>query len=289
MSIRGPQAVFAAAQSWPWARALTKARGLTLHRVDVHRFPDGETLVRVPERVPPSAIVVQQLHEPDAKWFSLLLIADALRRTGARHVTLVAPYLPYMRQDAAFHPGEPISQQVMGRMLRLAFDRVLTVEAHLHRVKRFSEVLPGRSLSAAPAIASYLRGIRWRGCLAGPDEESARWVRRVARLSGLPWIVGEKERHGDRRVRVTFAGPLPCPEVMLVDDIASSGATLASAARALKRLGARTIGAIVVHAIFAPGAEERMRRAGIARIVSGDTVPHPTNRIACAPLVAEAF
>ncbi|GBD27428.1 Ribose-phosphate pyrophosphokinase 2 [bacterium HR30] len=282
-------AIFAFPQSWAWARAIGEDRGLEVCRVAVHRFPDGEVLVRVPERVPPRAILVEQLHEPNPKLFPTLLAADALRRAGAREVTLVAPYLPYMRQDAVFRPGEPISQRVLGRMLRLGFDRVLTVEAHLHRVRRLTEVLPGRSVSAAPAIAAYLEKVRWQGCLAGPDAESTSWVQGAAELSGLPWVVGEKERRGDRRVKVVFRHPLPSPHVMLVDDIASSGATLAQAARALTRMGAERIEAVVVHAIFAPGAEERMRQAGIERVVSCNTVPHPTNRISCVKLLAEAL
>ncbi len=289
--VRGAQqaALFAVPDSLPWARALGKKRQLPVFPIAVHRFPDGETLVRVPANVPPRAIVVQRLHEPDAKLFPLLLVADALRRAGARDVTLVAPYLPYMRQDTVFRPGEPVSQRVLGDIFRLGFERVLTVEAHLHRVKRLAQVMPGQSISAAPAIAAYLEKIGWRGCLAGPDVESASWVRGVANLSGLPWVVGTKERRSDRRVRVAFAGKLPLPEVMLVDDIASSGATLAQAARALRHMGARVVEVAVVHAIFAPGAEERMRRAGIRRIVSCDTVPHPTNQISCVTLLAEAL
>ncbi|MCX8071223.1 MAG: ribose-phosphate diphosphokinase [Candidatus Binatia bacterium] len=283
-------AVFALAPSWPLARALASAKGVPAHVIACHRFPDGETLVQVPARVAEQAIVVQRLHDPDAKLFPLLLVADALRRAGAQRVVLVAPYLPYMRQDAAFRPGEPISQRVLGRLLRLGFDRVLTVEPHLHRVQGLKQVVPGgEAISAAPAISEYLLRRGWRGVLVGPDAESARWVKAIACASGLPWMVGEKQRLGDRRVRISFRQELPSTAVMLVDDIASSGATLARAARGLRRMGAERVEAIVVHAIFAPGAAERMQAAGIARVVSCDTVPHRTNRIACAPLIAQAL
>ncbi|GIW44396.1 MAG: phosphoribosylpyrophosphate synthetase [Candidatus Binatia bacterium] len=276
-------------EAWGWTRRIALLRDLPMARVALHEFPDRETLVRVPETVPAQAIVVQRLHDPNEKLFPLLLAADALRRVGAERVTLVAPYLPYMRQDAVFRRGEPVSQRVLGHLLRSGFDRVLTIEAHLHRIERLSEVVPGLSLSAAPAIAAYLSERRWQGCLAGPDAESARWVEQVGRAAGLPWLVGRKERRGDRRVSVEFDGPLPARDVMLVDDIASSGATLARAARVLRRLGARRVEAVVVHAIFSPGAVERLKRAGIERVVSCDTVPHPTNRISCAEIVAEAL
>ena len=105
------------ADTMRFGRALARASGRTYTAVRVHRFPDGESLVRV---APPTrhAILVRSLHEPNAKLVEVLLAADALRRAGARRVTLVSPYLPYMRQDAVFAPGEPISQRVIGRLAR---------------------------------------------------------------------------------------------------------------------------------------------------------------------------
>ena len=120
-------------------------------------LPDGETLVRVTHNIGVEAILVQSFNDPDRKLMPALLAADALRRAGASRVTLVAPYLAYMRQDKVFRSGEPISQRVFGQCLGRAFDRVLTVEAHLHRTHRLSDVTGrARSLSAAPAIARWL-------------------------------------------------------------------------------------------------------------------------------------
>jgi ribose-phosphate pyrophosphokinase len=278
--------------SFALARRLARALGSAPPApVLVHRFPDGESLVRVGP-APRRAILVRSLDRPDEKLVELLLAADALRRQGARQLTLVAPYLPYMRQDRVFHAGEPISQRVVGTLLGGAFDRVLTVEAHLHRIQRLSEVIPGsaRSLAAAPALADWLARSRSRPCLVGPDAESAAWVSTLAKTSGLPWIVGRKRRLGDRRVRVELP-PLPgaSRRALLVDDIASSGATLAAAARALHRAGATRVDAVVVHAIFAPGALRRLASAGIARLVSTDSVAHESNEIGVAPLLAAAI
>ena len=259
--------------------------------IAVHRFPDGETVVRVRHPVAREAIVVRALDHPNEKLVEVLLAADALRRGGARRVTLVAPYLPYMRQDRVFVPGEPVSQRVVGALLGRAFDRVLTVEAHLHRVHRLAEVVPcaARSLSAAPVLADWLPQRRAGVVVVGPDAESAPWVRAVARRAGLPWLVGDKRRCGDRRVRVHLPSVPPCRRAVLIDDIASSGATLAAATRALHRAGIGTVDAIAVHAIFAPGALARLRRAGVRRLVTCDTVAHPTNAISVAPLLAAAL
>jgi ribose-phosphate pyrophosphokinase len=260
----------------------------------VHRFPDGESLVRARPPAAREAIVVCSLADPDAKLLPVLLAADALRRCGARRVLLVAPYLPYMRQDRAFRRGEPISQRVMAGLLGGAFDRVLTVQAHLHRTKHLAEVFPcaARSLSAAPLLARFCRVHPEVGLVVGPDEESAPWVRGGARGVALPWAVCSKERLGDHRVRIEVPELPGLPRsgrVLLVDDIASSGATLAAAARVLRRRGVRHVDALVVHALFAPGSLRRIRGAGIERIASCDTVPHATNRIAVAPLLAAAL
>jgi ribose-phosphate pyrophosphokinase len=190
-----------------------------------------------------------------------------------------------------FEPGEPISQRVLGTMLGRAFDRVLTLEAHLHRVRKLAEVIPcrARSLSAAPALAHWVR-IHARGALVvGPDAESLPWVRTIGSAADTSWTVGRKQRLGDRTVRIHL-GELPAVRrAVVIDDIASSGATLAGAARALRARGIASIDAIVVHAIFAPGAMRLIRRAGVRRILSCDTIPHPTNAIRCAPLVADAL
>lgn len=274
-----------------FGQRLARAAQLPNARIALHRFPDGESLVRIRPPAGQDAVVVRSLFHPNAKLIETILAADALRQAGAQRVTLVAPYLPYMRQDTVFSKGEPISQRAVGALLGRDFDAVLTVEAHLHRVFELSEVIPGRarSISAAPAIGAFLAGRRRGLLLVGPDEESRPWVQAVATKAGVPWIVGEKTRLADRSVRIRFPKVPAARRAVLLDDIASSGTTLAAAARALRRSGVNTVEAIVVHAIFAPGALGRVRAAGVTRIASCDTIPHPTNAIPTAPLVAQAL
>ncbi len=259
--------------------------------IKTHRFPDGETLVRVATPAAPHAVLIRSLNDPNDKLVETMLAADALRRAGAARVTLVAPYLPYMRQDAVFHPGEPVSQLVLGAMLGRAFDAVLTIDPHLHRVKSLAEVIPcvARSISAAPAVARWIRNLGADCIVVGPDEESREFARPTAEMAGRRWVVGEKTRLGDRKVKVKFGSEVAAAHAVLVDDIASSGVTLAAAASALKRAGVRTIDTVVVHAIFAPGAIWLIHHAGVRRIVSCDTIAHPSNAIATAPLIAAAL
>ncbi|MFZ0888948.1 MAG: ribose-phosphate pyrophosphokinase-like domain-containing protein, partial [Candidatus Binataceae bacterium] len=150
--------LYAFEDSARFARAIARAIGAQVMAARVHRFPDRETIVRIPAPASREAILVRSLNDPNRKLVETILAADALRRAGARRVTLIAPYLPYMRQDAVFHPGEPLSQRVIGIILGASFERVLTLEAHLHRIARLGDVIPGdaRSLSAAPAIAAWI-------------------------------------------------------------------------------------------------------------------------------------
>jgi len=277
--------------SLAFGRRLGRAAHLPTARVALHRFPDGESLVRIQRPAGQHAVVVRSLSNPNAKLIETILSADALRQAGAQRVTLVAPYLPYMRQDAVFSPGEPISQRAVGALLGRDFDAVLTVEAHLHRVFELSEVIPGRarSISAGPAIAAFLARRRRGLLLVGPDEESRPWVQAVAANARVAWVVGEKTRLGDRSVRIHFPAIPTARRAVLLDDIASSGTTLAAAARALRRAGVKTVEAVVVHALLAPGALGRLRAAGVKRITSCDTIPHKTNAIYTADLVAPAL
>jgi ribose-phosphate pyrophosphokinase len=274
-----------------FARRLARALGAPASAVASHRFPDGETLVRVHTPPESHAVLVRSLHDPDAKLVPVLLAADALRRAGARQVSLVAPYLPYMRQDRVFRSGEPISQRVVGQLIGSAFDAVLTLEAHMHRVTRLGEVVPGRarSISAAPALGEWVRRNARGALLIGPDAESERWVRAVARIAGRPFAVGAKVRRGDARVQIEFGALPDTRRALIVDDVASSGSTLAEAARRLRRRGIEGIEAAVVHAVFAPRARSRIRRAGVRRIVTCDSIPDVTNAVFTARLFAAAL
>jgi ribose-phosphate pyrophosphokinase len=126
--------------------------------------------------------------------------------------------------------------------------------------------------------------------LVGPDAESAQWVHVAATYNGLPWTVCRKTRHGDTEVEVDPpADEVGGREVVLVDDVASSGQTLAAAARVLIAAGAARVDAVVTHAVLAPEAGATLRAAGISEFWSTDTVPHPSNALSIVPLIADAL
>lgn len=276
------------------ARALAQALGIDCRFVDVHVFPDGEVLPTVPGAAR-TTIVYRSLAHPDSRLIPLLLACDAWRRAGAARLVLAAPYLCYLRQDAVFSPGQPMSQQVIGDLLGARFDRIVTVDAHLHRTASIGRVFPqtaATDLAAAPAVAGWLAGRPRRPDLVvGPDTEAEPWVRQVAGPLGAPYRLFSKTRLGDAEVRLVLenAADVAGRDVALVDDICSSGGTLVRAAAMLKAAGARDIVVCVTHALFGTAVEDRLRAAGATSVVSTDAVIHPTNAIGLAPLLADAL
>jgi ribose-phosphate pyrophosphokinase len=265
------------------------------HEIDMHRFPDGELRVKVGPAAS-TTIVYAPLDRPNEKLIALLFAAEALRRDGAKRIVLVAPYLCYMRQDTAFEAGEAISQKVVGRLLAETVDRVLTVDAHLHRTAAIGDVFPGieaDNLSAMPVIADALRASHLDPAtiVVGPDAESWSWVCDLAGRLGLQHAIARKLRRNDRTVEIAFPDPgmFAGREVLLVDDIVSSGRTLMACARALATAGAVAIDAILTHALFDTKLDGALAQSGIRSVRSTHSVPHRTNAFVLDELLAQAL
>ncbi len=275
------------------AAAIAKAAGLDTARIERHRFPDGELKLRLPPSLPDRVVLLRSLHHPNEKLVELLLVANTARLLGAVHLTLVAPYLAYMRQDIAFHPGEVVSQRVVGSFLANLFDAVITVDPHLHRVATLEEAVPvARAvvLSGAPLLADWIASQVMNPLLVGPDEESAQWIAQAAAHHGFDYAVCRKIRHGDRHVEVALpATSVAGRNVVLLDDVASSGHTLAEAARKLLSAGATQVDVAVTHALFADDALALIRTAGVTDVWSTDCIPHTTNTVSMAGAIAESL
>lgn len=276
------------------AQRLAQAIGWPLAFVDRHRFPDGETRLRLPATLPAHVVLLRGLQQPNEKLTELMLAAAGARELGARRLTLVSPYLAYMRQDTAFTPGEVVSQRHVGRALAAWFDDVVTVDPHLHRVATMDEVVPGRravALTAAPLLGAWVAQRLPDALLLGPDQESLQWVRAAAAAHGLGHLVCRKQRRADRVVEVELPDGIDLRgrAIVLLDDVASTGSTLVEAARGTIARGASTVDVAVTHALLVGDAMEQLRAAGVRELWSTDSVPHPSNVVSIAPMVARAL
>lgn len=259
-------------------------------RLEMRRFPDGESYFRVLDEVHQERLVLlADLHRPDHKTLPALLLAETLRDLGASSVLLVAPYLPYMRQDKRFHPGEGITSRYFARLVSAHFDGLVTVDPHLHRYATLAEIysIPALALQAAPLIAGWIAANIDKPLLIGPDSESAQWVEAVAEQAGAPCTILKKTRRGDRDVEIS------APETekwrsytpVLVDDIIASGHTMLETLKLLRGQGLPKAVCIGVHAVFAGTAAEWLASAA-ERVITCNTIAHPTNAIDLAPLLA---
>ncbi|MBB3189874.1 ribose-phosphate diphosphokinase [Halomonas cerina] len=279
------------------ARRLAEAAGLPAHLIDRHRFPDEELKLRLPfaetGAFPETLVIYRSLDRPNDKLVELLLLARHARGQGVRRLVLVAPYLAYMRQDIAFHPGEIVSQTLVGGFLAELFDAVITVDPHLHRISRLDQAIPlehAIALSGAPRLAELIAEKRRHPLLLGPDEEALQWVRQAAELTGFDFGTCRKSRNGDRDVVIALPEiDAHGRQVVLMDDVASSGHTLARAAEALLAVGAASVDVAVTHALFVSDALDVIKAAGVGEIWSTDCIAHQSNAIAMAPLLAVAL
>lgn len=288
------KAIFGFEECRAGAEALAGKMKLPSCHVDVHTFPDGESRVTIPF-VAENAILYRPLHQPNSKIFEVIQAASALRDNGAKTISFVCPYLPYMRQDKVFHKGEALSQKVFSKLISPWIDTLITVEPHLHRTKTIDSVFPdikGVALSGGLAMANFYRakGVDKNTLVLGPDEEAWHTVKPFAEKLGLEWTTAVKKRRGDRDVEVDIEKrDIKGRPVLIVDDVISSGMTVFEATKKAYALGAESVEIAAVHALFNDHTSEALKHAGVSWVISCDGVPHFSNKIPLAPLIAGAL
>jgi ribose-phosphate pyrophosphokinase len=274
------------------SRRLAQALNLPCQMIQRHHFPDGESKLTLPSPLPEHVVICRSLDYPNEKLLELLLAAKTARQLGATTLTLVAPYLCYMRQDIAFHPGEAISQPIVGNFLAELFDNVITVDPHLHRIQRLEQAVPTKnavSLTATLLMAEFLRQRFNDPVILAPDSEAEQWVSAVAKPNQWQYDVCKKIRRGDRHVEIAIPEiNLEGRSVIIVDDVASSGQTLAVAAKKCLIKKAKHVDVLVSHALFVSDAKQRLKEAGVRNTWSTDSVSHESNIIPLYELLKAA-
>lgn len=260
----------------------------------VRDFPDGESYVRVDsDPIGRDVVLVATLRHPNDETLPLIFLADAVRELGATHVKLIAPYLAYMRQDKRFRDGEAVTSRSFAALLSRGVDSLLTIDPHLHRVSRLRELysIPATAIHVATELGQWIAANVKSPLIIGPDQESRQWVEGIAAAACAPSIVLTKTRRGDDDVVESSPGleeHRRCTPV-LIDDIIATGQTMVTAIQHLREQGRAAPACVGVHAVFADGAYAALKSAGAARVVTTNTIAHPSNCIDVVPALARAL
>jgi len=250
-------------------------------------FPDGEQYVRLLGSVASEHVVLVQTTHPDPMLVEFLLLADAIRDAGARRITAVVPYFGYGRQDKRFLDGEPISAKTIAKHIAVDCDELLTmaIPADPEILKTFP--LPTREVSGMPAIGRYLKSAKVDVLLA-PDEGALRLAKEASAVAGVPFDFLVKERIDSYTVKIEpKALAVKGKSVGIVDDVISTGGTIATAAQELRAQGARRVIAACVHGLFVGKAEANLKACD--DVIATDTVLSPHTKVSVAPEFAAAI
>lgn len=275
---------------------LSQLMGFELVSVEIKKFPDGETYVRILGEVSGRDVVyINSLQRsPNESLIETLLTLDALRDLGATRLIAVIPYMSYARQDSRFNPGEAISVQTIAKLFKsMRLDHLITVDMHLHRITDPSSLFGANfhNITGVRELAKYIkRNYSVENTVViGPDEEAEQWAKIMAEdLGGLEYGVLKKTRLTAEKVAVVAEGlNVQGKNVIIVDDIISTGGTIVEAVNTLKNLGAREIYVTTVHPLLIGNAYAKLLRLNLRDLVGTNSVLSPISKVSIAPAIGE--
>ncbi len=292
------QPLFFAGTSHPeLAREMSNLSGIPLGSISIEKFPDGELAVCILEEVSGRDVVVLQTlgHELHESLFELLLIVDALKREGPKKIKVVIPYMGYARQDHKTKKGQPIGAKLVADLLVASgVNEVVTLDLHSPQIEGFFNV-PLLNLSSREVLSFKLREVKTdKMIVVGPDSGSIHLVRGLASDLKLDFAVVNKHRVTPQKVSIVkIIGDVKGKDVLLADDMCSTGETLVSAAKAIQEKGANRVIAAVTHGLFVEGALEKIGQSPIEEIWVSNTLPcscsSPLLKVfSVAPLLSKA-
>jgi len=272
---------------------------LSLGEVDISRFPDGETFVKIKENIRGRDVFVVQsiCSPPNETLMELLIMIDAMRRASAARITAVLPFYGYARQDRKDQPRVPITAKLVANLLVASgANRLLTMDLHAQQIQGFFDI-PVDHLYASPVITKYLQGKKLaRPVIVSPDTGGVKAAYAYSQLFGCGLAVVAKQRTGPSDVEAfTLVGDVEGCEAIMVDDLTTTAGTLCSAAELLQENGAKDVYAAVSHAPIVPVAYQRLKASSIKELIVTDTVPveitgeFPITVLSVAELLGEAI
>ena len=280
--------VIGCSNSHSLAEKLSKQLKTSYSKLSVDHFPDGEMRIRFTAPLKgKTVLILQSLYpNPNDSLVEFLFAISTAKELGAKKIIAIAPYFAYARQDKRFNEGEAVSNKIVARMIEQAgADAFITVTTHIHRIKSLKEIfrkIPVHNVLLSSEIAEYAKRKKLDKNLlvVGPDWESTPIVEAVAKLLKAETYVFRKHRISGTRIKNFITEGLRCrgKNILLIDDIASTGNTLISVAGILKRHGAKRVDCIVVHLLEEKGGEKILKN-GINSIACSNTVENKFSKI----------
>lgn len=277
--------IFSGSSNKPLAEKIAHAMGTQLSPIEIFVFPDGEKRIQIQERVvDEDTVVVQSTATPaDANFMELFFIVDGLKRSGAKSITTVIPYLGYQRQDHVFRDGEAVSLDVVVHALeRTGATKAIAVDFHSIKIPEVFSIPVGH-LSALPLFAEKIKALV-DGFLASPDMGGLRRINKMSELlDGMPWIATVKNRDLDtgKIVIDKIEGDFSVIQktAFIVDDMISSGKTIAQSAKLLHaEHGVEKIYVFATHPVFSDEAPKLLQESVVTKVFVTDSVLIPEEK-----------
>ncbi len=296
--------IFAGTSHPNLANEISKLLNVNLGRVDIQRFPDGEVSVVVLESVRGKDVFVLQsiALDPDKYLIEFLVLVDALKRASVKSITAVIPYFGYCRQDRKDQPRVPITARLIANMIETAgVSHVLTVDLHTGQLEGFFDI-PLDHLSGRPPLVEALKKSTKSNeritIVVAPDIGSTKLVQNYAKALEADVAVISKHRVSFKETEVNaLIGDVNGKDILLADDMCTTGATLLSAAKACQEKGAKSIKAVITHGLFIGDSIEKIENSPISALLVTNTICPPEDLknstkihvVSVAPLLAKAI
>ncbi len=294
--------LFSGSSNLPLAQKVADILGITLGKVELTRFADGELRPWIVDDVRDKTVfVLESLAYPmDEYIMEMVLMGDAIRRSAPRTMVAIVPYMGYARQDKQHRVGEPVSARVIAKFIEISkYQEVITVDLHNDAIVGFFEI-PVTHISAQGILDAEVKklGLK-KGVIISPDVGGVKRARNVAYELDLPMVVMEKKRYLDKNdtsEAFQIIGDVKGLDAIIVDDVISTGGTIVHSAQSLKEAGAASVTVLATHGVLAGDAVKNLSRAPVDKIVLTDTISLANNKqfeklsvISVAPLLADAI
>lgn len=275
------------------ARKIAKNLKATFVSSEVRVFPDGESKITISKRPKGRIVVVNSTYPPvDTNLIQTLALISKAKQFS-ENITAVIPYMGYARQDREFLPGEVVTLSVIAKLLKsTGASRVIVIDIHSKLgLKHFR--IPTKNISAVPELAKYFKKLELKNPLVvSPDLGGLARAKEFARMYGTDFIALKKQRDrktGKVKIMSSNLKEVSNRDLVLVDDMISTGGSIIKAAEFLKKQKCRRIFVACTHALLIDNAEKKIRKAGISRIISANTIPGNTSVVDVSKIIAKAI